>query len=105
MSADPVLNMISAYEIENLNACIDAHCSTLTRFAVFADRADASEEETPAADDAETAAFNELLKFPCVTAVAKTRKAQYLVDHLGKNRFSLDLDIDQLATLLDSLIP
>ncbi|NTI62139.1 hypothetical protein G6L85_11550 [Agrobacterium rhizogenes] len=57
MSADPLLNMISAYEIENFNACIDAHRSALTRFAVVADPVDASEEERQAADDAETAAF------------------------------------------------
>lgn len=104
MSADPLLKMISAYEIENFNACIDAHRSALTRFAAVADPADASEEERQAADDAETTALNELLKFPCVTTEAKRRKTEYIVEHLGRNRFSLELDIDQLETLLESLI-
>jgi hypothetical protein len=94
----------SIQEIKALNARIDAHLSALARFAVVADLADAYEEETNVADDAEAGAFNELLKFPCQTKPAKTRKAEYIMEHLGKNRVTLELDVDQLKTLLKSLI-
>ncbi|MGY5803365.1 hypothetical protein ACXHMN_18710 [Rhizobium sp. LEGMi12c] len=76
----------------------------LAEFAAVADPADALEEETRAAEDAEAAAFNELLKFPCQTRAAKARKAKYIVEHLGRNRFNLELDVSQLEILLESLI-
>ncbi|WP_412063770.1 hypothetical protein [Rhizobium sp. SYY.PMSO] len=91
-------------ELENLNDCIEAHRAALAAFAAVADPADAPEEETQAADDAETAAFNELLKFPCQTKEAKARKTEYVVERLGRNRFSLELDIDQFETRLQSPI-
>ncbi len=98
LAPDPV------QELENLSGCIEAHRAALAEFTAVAAPADAPEEETQAADDAEAAAFEELLKFPCQTKEAKARKAEYIVGHLGRNRFSLELDIDQLETLLHSLI-
>ncbi|NTI29262.1 hypothetical protein [Rhizobium rhizogenes] len=91
-------------EVGRVNELIEAHRSALERFAAVADPDDASEEERQAADHAETAAFDELLKITCETTAARERKADYIVEHLGKNRFSLELDVDQLETLLGSLI-
>ncbi|OBZ96726.1 hypothetical protein ADU59_03000 [Pararhizobium polonicum] len=62
-------------------------------------------DEGQRAFEAEDSTFAALLHFNCRTGATKARKVEYLLAHIRKrNRFDLELNADQLETLLDSLI-
>jgi|GEM_PF-4146780 hypothetical protein len=86
-------------EMAQLEALIRAHEISLEESIAASD---GSDEENTDAYTKETAAFDAVLRMECRGRVTRIRKVDYVLAHLNRNTYDIELEHYQLKELLES---